>query len=433
MNFLYFLFILVAFTCFTSTLSDIQFPKQNVPPISPKTVSPLSPNIDTYNVASRSVARITLVLNKLMAEKETNLVFSPLNIFQTLSSIMLGAAGETEKELSNILGISVGRNRDNMAKLIVHKVVGDFLRNVSLENNDNRADDEVRLIMGDGVFVQEGIAIKDSYIENAKNIYNSDVINVNFKDMNKAVAKINQWISQKTNGTINSMVYSVDPQSRVMIAGTLYFKGNWEYPFIVEATAWQKFYLSSKGKLDKRSVQAQMMVNQAIIPYYEDRSLGLEAIGIPYKHKEFYMYMVLPKIGVDLQNLTNSLEAKDIGTIVEKSQLAEVFYVVPKMKLQSQFSLRNTLNTLGARTLFDYNSANFSDIGPSIFSSDILHNVIIDVNEIGTIATAATSTSLNRGGYVNFRADRPFFFFIYNVKVGTMVFWGKVQKPTPNM
>lgn len=174
-----------------------------------------------------------------------------------------------------------------------------------------------------------------------------------------------------------------------------------------------------------------MMVNQADIPYYEDKGRGLQAIGMPYKNKEFYMYVVLPKFGVDVQNATTCLTPKDIETIVEKSKVSEVFYVIPKMKLEAEYNLRHSLETLGARSMFSPTNANFSDIADGIYASQIIHKVFVDVNEIGTTAAAATGTSINRGGYLNFRADRPFFFFIYNVKVGTMAFWGKVQKPTP--
>lgn len=186
------------------------------------------------------------------------------------------------------------------------------------------------------------------------------------------------------------------------------------------------------GKADKRSVLVDMMVNQAEIPYYEDRVRGIQAIGVPYKNKEFYMYAVLPKVGVELQNATACLTPKDIETIVERSRPADVFYVLPKMKLEAEYDLRGSLEALGARTLFDRATANFSDIAEGVYASQILHKVTVDVNELGTVAAAATTTSINRGGYVNFRADRPFFFFIYNAKVGTMAFWGKVHKPTPH-
>ncbi|KAK7604585.1 hypothetical protein V9T40_005771 [Parthenolecanium corni] len=349
----------------------------------------------------------------------------------TKENLCSSSASEEDESLEKTFTQPDILRATNRNKAYIHKFLGDCLNSVTVDNS-NRVYVGLSLIMAGGIFVQEGYPIKPSYIENAKSIYNNEVIAVNFEDTTAASRKINQWVSEKTNGKISSIVDpSLDPLTRVIITGTLYFNGNWEYPFIPEATKWQKFYLGSNGKADKRSVQVEMMVNQAEIPYYEDRSRGLHAIGMPYKNKEFYMYIVLPKFGVEVQNATNSMTPKYIETIVEKSKMAEVFYVIPKMKLEAEYDLRHSLETLNAKSLFSPTNANFTDIAEGIYASQIIHKVTLDVNEIGTIATTATITNINRGGYVNFRADRPFFFFIYNVKVGTMAFWGKVQKPTP--
>lgn len=193
----------------------------------------------------------------------------------------------------------------------------------------------------------------------------------------------------------------------------------------------QPFYLGSEGRFAKESVQVQMMVNEAAIPYYEDKVIGFQAIGIPYKKKEVYMYIVLPKLNLSLRNLTRQLVYKDINNIVYNSKVSEVFYVIPKMQLENNINLRGALESLGVRTLFNPGKANFSNMADGLYASEILHKVEMDVNEIGTTATAATMISMNRGGYINVRVDRPFFFFIYNTKADVMTFWGSIQKPTP--
>ncbi len=48
-----------------------------------------------------------------------------------------------------------------------------------------------------------------------------------------------RWIKQKTDGRIKEIVdSSIDPTTKAIIAGALYFNGNWEYPFFAEATKW---------------------------------------------------------------------------------------------------------------------------------------------------------------------------------------------------
>lgn len=194
----------------------------------------------------------------------------------------------------------------------------------------------------------------------------------------------------------------------------------------------QPFYTGGVGKEDTSNFQVQMMVGQATIPYFEDKDVGYQAIGMPYKNKIMYMYVVLPRPNTSLKNLTSRFTHTDFTNIVCKSKLSEVFYVMPKMQLENKINLRSTLEYLGVKSLFNPAKANFSNIADGeLFASDIIHKVEMDINEIGTTASAATATTVNRGGYINFRADKPFFLFIYNAKAEVMTFWASIRKPTP--
>lgn len=192
--------------------------------------------------------------------------------------------------------------------------------------------------------------------------------------------------------------------------------------------------MSAEGKSGKEgSILVEMMVNQAKIPTYESKALGFQAIGMPYKGGDVIMYVILPKLKTSLKELMCRLKPEDIDTIISKSRPAEVFYVIPKMKLDSESNLRDALLQLNAKSMFDPQTANFTNLAEvdGVYVNDILHKVNVELNENGTIAAAATVASSIRGGFVNFRADRPFMFFIYNVKVGVITFWGNIKKPSP--
>ena len=70
---------------------------------------------------------------------------------------------------------------------------------------------------------------------------------------------------------------------------------------------------------------------------------------------------------------------------------------------------------------------------PHIFASDVIHKVEMDVTETGTIGAAATAVTIQRGGDINrLLANRPFLFFIRHESSKLILFWGTVNKPTPN-
>lgn len=68
---------------------------------------------------------------------------------------------------------------------------------------------------------------------------------------------------------------------------------------------------------------------------------------------------------------------------------------------------------------------------PGSYISDILHKVEIKIDEIGTVAAAATVITITRGGQLTFNVNRPFLFFIHHVESDSVIFWSSVNKPSP--
>lgn len=83
--------------------------------------------------------------------------------------------------------------------------------------------------------------------------------------------------------------------------------------------------------------------------------------------------------------------------------------------------------------MFDPTKADLTNMAsdPSLYIGDILHKVEVVINEVGTVASAATVVTITRGGQSTFNINKPFLFFIHHVKSDTVIFWGSVNKPTP--
>lgn len=74
---------------------------------------------------------------------------------------------------------------------MIHKILGSFLNDVLLKNPG--VDIGTNLNMAGGIFIQTGYQVKQSYIDNAKSIYNNDVFNVDFSNGGlEAVSTINK-------------------------------------------------------------------------------------------------------------------------------------------------------------------------------------------------------------------------------------------------
>jgi serpin B len=112
---------------------------------------------------------------------------------------------------------------------------------------------------------------------------------------------------------------------------------------------------------------------------------------------------------------------------------------LPKFKSTSEFSLADTLKSLGMTDAFIYGQADFSgmDGRKDLFIGAVVHKAFVEVNEEGTEAAAATAVLMGFGGAPTnprpipvFRADHPFLFLIRDNRSGGVLFLGRVMDPT---
>jgi len=76
----------------------------------------------------------------------------------------------------------------------------------------------------------------------------------------------------------------------------------------------------------------------------------------------------------------------------------------------------------------------YLQISPDIFISRVMHKAVIEVNEKGSEAAAATvvemvESAMPAGEIIEFIVDRPFFFVIADDRSGSILFMGKVVEP----
>ena len=102
---------------------------------------------------------------------------------------------------------------------------------------------------------------------------------------------------------------------------------------------------------------------------------------------------------------------------------------MPAFEIDSNvLSLRNTLESLGVTSLFDAGSMQGMTTDCTSAVSDVLHRVLLKVDEAGTVAAGATAVSQTRGlGPPTFVVDRPFLFVVYETQTRATLFAAKVE------
>merc|ERR1711862_177226 len=112
----------------------------------------------------------------------------------------------------------------------------------------------------------------------------------------------------------------------------------------------------------------------------------------------------------------------------------DVSITIPKFSMRYQTYLKEKMENLGATDLFDPSRANLRGISDaSLYVSNGVHQVNIQVNEEGSEAAAATAVVVGVRTLTRkkrFFADRPFLFMIQDFQNNITLFAGKVVDPS---
>lgn len=182
-----------------------------------------------------------------------------------------------------------------------------------------------------------------------------------------------------------------------------------------------------------------MMTQKNLIRYAAIKELGASFIELPYGDDD-RLAMILINPNSTLNTVFRNLKQYEIAKLhdeikksVEDDEPDVVDLTLPRFKITSDLELRTVLEHLGISDVFDANKAKLPKISrqqPPMYVSRVFQKAIIQVDEIGTVAAAATVGSIsNRIIPKEFVLNRPFGFLITDRLTNTLLFAGQVRNP----
>ena len=374
----------------------------------------------------RSLASATEMFSrslfKEMAKEKTgddNLLMSPYSASLVLSMATSGAGGDTKTEMMRGLRLPDTETAGSGWSQVIP----------ALRSNEN-----FTLESANAAFTMKDFDVLASYRESLHNIFHSDISPVNFGEPEEAAQTINSWVSDMTNKKIDKLIEKdmVNGNTRLVLVNALYFKGDWEKQFDKKNTAKDKFFLTSG-----EGVMADMMVQEAEIPYAVLDNIDSTIVELPYKGDRIVMQIVLPNEKSGLLGLEEKIDSVDIADIFKQHQRnTKVRVKMPKFKLSSSADLSDPLQAMGMARMFDAKVADFSGIDgtKTLFVDFVKQEVAIEVNEEGSEAAAATGMGMMMRSMPlppeQFTVDHPFLFYIRDKLTGMLLFQGRIANPT---
>jgi len=351
-----------------------------------------------------------------------NLALSPYSIAVALAMTVNGAAGETRRQMLDVLHIdSLAAFNAGLAALTqdVEALAGD------VENSTGKPG-QVSLTAANALFGDRAETWSKAFLTVLAKQYGAGMRAVDFRHAPEAArSAINDWTSAQTRGRIPQILPegSLDVLTRLVLVDALYFKAPWDLAFEKHGITRARFHLSPNT-----TVGVDMMSSTENASYVA--GAHYRGARIPYAGRELAMTVVL----------TDGDEATALGELLpdldRSAEHRPVALSMPRWTFRVASDLTDPLEALGMSLAFDEMRADFSAMTTDepLHVADVLHQTYMAVDEQGTEAAAATAVVMDAvSGVANPETvvlDRPFLFAIHDVAHGTPLFVGRVADPS---
>lgn len=364
-------------------------------------------------IASNSDFAFSLFKEIAAVEIEDNFMISPVSASLALGMVYNGADNETKFAFDEVFNYGD-------ASLEEVNSINQSLINYLTENVSG-----TQFSVANSLWMNQDFSFHDNFTSLNKKYYDAKVENLDFQDPN-TLKIINNWVSDKTQKKIPTILEAIEPGMVLFAINALYFKSDWKHKFKEENTKNLPFYPAGS------SAKSVPMMNMTENLSFLSNSI-FSSVKLPYKNDKFNMTVFLPNEDKTLNDVIEVLDEKNRTSWENQYTTQKVIVTMPKFTFSYKKEFNDALQNMGLGIAFTDN-ADFSLMSATPTKiSFVLQKTFIEVNEKGTEAAAATVVGMeltNAGPTLNrLLIDRPFIFIITEKTTNAICFMGKVGMP----
>ncbi|XP_043641791.1 serine protease inhibitor 42Dd [Drosophila teissieri] len=340
-----------------------------------------------------------------------NIIASPLCVEIGMSMILMGAEGNTSKELRTALNLpedkkEVATKYDELLTKLERR------KKVAILHLANR------------LFVNETIGVNQRYNKLLKKYFRAETEAIKLADQSKAAQAINDWVLDQTLDNVKDIIRPSDvtPDESAVMINAAFFKGYWKTRFEKKNTKSKTFHVSKSHK-----VIVNMMSQ---VGRFRMRTSPIDQIiELPFAYSNLSMVIVLPKDNGSLDQAEATIESYLQIVLPEMDVHVQLF----KFKIDFRTELVETLKSMGIKDLFNSSSdisTLLNQTGTRI--SQVVHKAFIEIGEEGASAGSASANLVRglsdyKGSVASFTVNSPFVFMIRDND--NIYFRGRVVNP----
>lgn len=364
------------------------------------------------------------LFNSLSSSEDGNFIISPVSIWTALMMVYSGARKETAFELKQLLNI------DHLSDENIFDLNQKYIKQFEVING------QVDLSIANRLFVANNFNLLDDFESLLAKYFESEAQNLNFSNPVESAEIINSFVELKTKNKIKNLIDPelLDSLTKLVLINAVYFKGNWKHKFEKCETQEENFFL--KNGLIKK-VQMMTSLTKKFSLKINPAGLKAKTCEFPYEGDQISMTIILPNEESNINEVEAQLNTDALENILDAHDTVPVRVEVhvPKFKLEFKTELSQMLIKMGASSAFSADNSDFTRISKdarNLHISNVLHKAVIEVNEVGTEAAAATAVIMRKRCVEfpeEFKCNRPFIFLIHEKKGNNVLFIGKYMNP----
>lgn len=343
------------------------------------------------------------------AEKDENVLISPLSVLLALYMTANGADGQTKDQMMQVLGDDLN----------------DYLKvyQESLPQGVN-----CKLNIANGIWFKdvESLQVQEDFLKTNHDYFNAALYKAPFNDT--TCKEINNWVKENTDGMIDGILDEIDPDAVLYLINALSFDAKWSRPYNEYSVRYDCIFTKENGTEQKTTL---MYSGEHV--YLEDEN----ATGFIkyYKENKYAFVAMLPKEGVTVANYMEWLTAEKLQETLANSKRTSVNAAIPKFETEYDILLNDVLIQMGMQDAFSAANADFTKMAASdrgnIFINRVLHKTFISVDEIGTKAGAVTAVEMTDESapmeMYNVYLNRPFVYLLIDCETNQPFFIGTLM------
>jgi len=385
-------------------------------------VGPLDASIDVARadpVADAPVGDLAAGFNGagfdlwLTQDAADNFVFSPMSIAHALLMARAAADEPTGAAIDTALGLPGG--------LSAHAAWNTIDQRMAAHAG---AEDDVIVTLADRIWPRADLSPDQGWVDLLAEQHGVSVQPLDLSgDPAGSRDIINGWVGEQTQELIPELLPQgfVTDQTVLVLTDAVYFEARWQNPFGKYGPVDGDF-----TRLDGSKVDVEFMQELELNSNHGSGD-GYAFAEIAYVGRQFSMLIVVPDEGrySDIRGGMSQVFLDEI----DGSGTDEPFeLLVPEWANDASVDLLPWLTKIGAAPGL------YPAISPDAFLGAAVHAADIAVDEVGTVAAAATAMGFPESGppepLMTVAADKPFFYFIRHVPTGMIIFAGQVTDPT---